>query len=145
MKAVIVDIDGTLCDIEHRRHHVMGKPKNWKSFNAAMHLDTPRSDIVTLVRILHAAGHAIVLCSGRQSRYRDDTETWLARHQVPRHALYMRAGQDFRDDAIVKSELLDQIMADGYEPWLVIDDRDRVVAMWRARGLTCLQCAPGDF
>jgi hypothetical protein len=64
---------------------------------------------------------------------------------VPNHALYMRPARDSRDDGIVKSELLDRIIADGYEPWLAIDDRDRVVEMWRARGLTCLQCAPGDF
>ena len=36
MKAVIVDIDGTISDVEHRRHHLMAKPKNWKAFNAAM-------------------------------------------------------------------------------------------------------------
>jgi hypothetical protein len=145
MKAVIVDIDGTICDVEHRRHHLTAKPKNWKAFNAAMHLDTPRSDIVDLVNILHAAGNAIVLCSGREDVYRERTEDWLTRHAVPRHALYMRAPRDYRDDGIVKSELLDRIIADGYEPWLAIDDRDRVVKMWRERGLTCLQCAPGDF
>jgi len=27
----------------------------------------------------------------------------------------------------------------------VIDDRQVVVDFWRAEGLTCLQCAPGDF
>ena len=27
----------------------------------------------------------------------------------------------------------------------VLDDRDSVVAMWRAMGLTCLQVAPGAF
>ena len=145
MKAVIVDVDGTICDVEHRRHHLLRKPKNWRAFNAAMHLDTPRSDIVDLVRILHSAGSKIVLCSGREEYYRPQTEDWLKRHDVPNHALYMRAARDYRGDEIVKSELLDRIMAQGYRPWLVIDDREKVVAMWRARGLTCLQCAPGDF
>jgi hypothetical protein len=64
---------------------------------------------------------------------------------VPNHALYMPAAKNYREDDIVKSELLDQIISDSYELWLAIDDRDRVVAMWRARGLTCLQCASGDF
>jgi len=27
----------------------------------------------------------------------------------------------------------------------VFEDRDRVVAMWRANGLTCYQVAAGDF
>jgi hypothetical protein len=36
------------------------------------------------------------------------------------------------------------IPSDGYAPRLVIDDRDQVVAMWHARGLTCQQYAPDD-
>ena len=51
----------------------------------------------------------------------------------------------FRSDDIVKFELLEQILEFGYEPILVLDDRDRVVKMWRAAGLRCLQVAPGDF
>jgi hypothetical protein len=27
----------------------------------------------------------------------------------------------------------------------VFDDRDKVVAMWRRRGIPCFQVAPGDF
>ncbi|WP_442934833.1 phosphatase domain-containing protein [Nitrincola sp. A-D6] len=46
---------------------------------------------------------------------------------------------------MVKSRLLEQIRASGYNPWLVLDDRDSVVNQWRTLGLTCLQCAPGDF
>lgn len=32
-----------------------------------------------------------------------------------------------------------------YRPLFFIDDRKRVVDMWRRRGLTCLHCANGDF
>ena len=27
----------------------------------------------------------------------------------------------------------------------VVEDRSRVVEMWRSEGLACLQCAPGEF
>ena len=27
----------------------------------------------------------------------------------------------------------------------VVEDRDQVVKMWRSLGLTCFQCAKGDF
>jgi len=27
----------------------------------------------------------------------------------------------------------------------VVEDRTRVVQMWREEGLVCLQCAPGEF
>ena len=29
--------------------------------------------------------------------------------------------------------------------FLVVDDRQKVVNMWRDLGLTCVQVAPGDF
>ncbi len=78
MKAVIVDIDGTISDVEHRRHHLLAKPKNWKAFNTAMHFDIPRSDVVELVKILPGDDNRIVLCKGREEVYRTGTEDWLA-------------------------------------------------------------------
>ena len=57
----------------------------------------------------------------------------------------MRAEGDYRADDVVKGELLDRILADGYHPELVFDDRTRVVNMWRARGIMCAQVAEGDF
>jgi predicted kinase len=52
----------------------------------------------------------------------------------------MRKGGDHRSDVIVKSEILDEILARGHDIAFVVDDRPRVVEMWRQRGLTCLQC-----
>jgi hypothetical protein len=83
------------------------------------------------------------------------TEKWLDRHlwidEKGRHAgvkhtaLYMRADEDYRANDLVKEELLDCVLADGYRPTLVFDYRDRVVAMWQRRGLICCQVAEGDF
>ena len=37
-------------------------------------------------------------------------------------------------------------LTDGnYNVKFVLDDRNRVVEMWRSLGLTCLQVADGDF
>ena len=38
---IIFDVDGTLMDIEHRKHFVQDKPKDWKQFMAEMVNDTP--------------------------------------------------------------------------------------------------------
>ena len=53
----------------------------------------------------------------------------------------MRAAGDYRADDIVKRELLATIRADGFEPVIAIDNRQRVVDMWREEGLICLQAA----
>lgn len=143
--AVIFDIDGTIADVEHRRPYLLSEKPDWKAFNAAIGDDAIHANILRLLRTMRAAGNAIVLCSGRDGGFRRLTELWLTFNQIHYDGLYMRAAGDHRKDHVVKTELLDQIIADGFRPWLVVDDRSSVVAAWRARGLTCLQCAEGDF
>ena len=144
-RAIICDIDGTIADIDHRRHHVREKPKNWKKFNDLMHLDGCHYDICHILDIFHNSGETILLTSGRSEDQRKVTEEWLDRYIVPYKKLYMRKSGDYRSDDIVKREILAEIRADGYEPWLAIDDRDRVVKMWRDEGIRCLQVCEGDF
>jgi len=82
---------------------------------------------------------------GRDSKYRPQTETWFDEHGIHYDALYMRPEGERKEDSEVKRDLLVQIRADGYNPVLVFEDRDRVVDMWREEGLRCLQVAPGNF
>jgi hypothetical protein len=59
------------------------------------------------------------------------------------HELLLRRDDDMRQDAAVKREILQQL--DKSKILFVVEDRSRVVEMWRSEGLTCLQCAPGEF
>jgi len=139
------DIDGTVADIEHRRKYVQKGSKNWPAFERAMVHDTPVEHVIGAVVRLYAYGWTVVMMSGRGEQSREVTEEWLGNFNVPYHALYMRAKGDYRRDDIVKSELLAQAQADGYDPDVVFDDRDQVVAMWRERDIPCVQVAEGDF
>jgi predicted kinase len=143
-RVVIFDIDGTLANCSHRIHHVKGPgPKDWDAFFAKMGDDVPVPDVVDVYHALGDAGYSRVICTGRPEKYRRLTETWLRDAWVCDYeALYMRPNDDTRPDHVVKREILSLIRKDGYEPWLVIDDRQSVVDMWRDEGLTCLQCAP---
>ena len=38
-----------------------------------------------------------------------------------------------------------QMLAKGFKPKLIFDDRAKVVKMWRGRGLRCRRVAEGDF
>lgn len=143
---LICDIDGTIADLAHRRVYVITRPKNRKAFEAGIPDDKPIQHIIDTVESFYDMGWTIIMCSGRGNQQRDATTEWLHKHDVTYDDLYMRAEKDYRPDDIVKGELLDQILADGYnKPSLVLDDRDRVVAMWRKRGIPCVQVAPGDF
>ena len=140
---VIFDIDGTLADISQRIRHIQTKPKNWNAFNAGMAKDKAIRSIVRLCNILYAAGLRIVLCSGRNEKNRPETIEWLAQEGVNYHELLLRKDEDFRSDAVVKREILKGL--DKTRILFVVEDRGRVVEMWRSEGLTCLQCAPGEF
>jgi phosphoglycolate phosphatase-like HAD superfamily hydrolase len=148
MTTIIFDIDGTLSDCDWRVHFVRTKPKNWAAFNKGMSLDPAYTDMVDLLKILYNAGNIILIATGRGEEFRKVTETWLkdvAGIENLYEKLYMRPAGDMRSDAIVKSELLDQMHKDGYDPVMAFDDRQQVVDMWRDRGIRCLQVAPGDF
>lgn len=144
----IFDIDGTLANCDHRRHFVASKPKNWMAFRRGMALDQPNHDVIWLLKTMKAAGCVVLIASGRGEEDREVTENWLrdvAGVGDLYERLYMRPERDYRQDDVIKSEILDQMHADGYHPTIAVDDRNQVVNMWRARGLRCLQVAPGDF
>jgi len=140
---VIFDIDGTLADTSEREHHVRNHPKNWNAFFAGMAQDKAVVSMVRLSNILYDAGVYIILCSGRNERHRGETVEWMNREGVRYHELRLRADDDMRSDVKAKREMLHGL--DKSKILFVIDDRSRVVEMWRSEGLVCLQCALGDF
>jgi phosphoglycolate phosphatase-like HAD superfamily hydrolase len=144
-RAVIFDVDGTLANIEHRRHWVQSKPKNWPAFNAAMKKDGIHQDVAYVFDIFKEAGHTMLIASGRGEEDREVTELWLFEAGLVYEKLYMRPAKDYRPDNIIKMEILDQMRQDGYNPHFVFDDRNQVVDAWRQAGLRCFQVAPGNF
>lgn len=147
MKAILFDVDGTLADLQHRIHLL----PDWPKFFAAMEHDTPIEPIAELAQLVYGGtqhfpvSYAVLIVSARPDNYRRETARWLNKWFIPYDKLYMRKDGDYRPDSIVKSELLQQIIDDGYNPTLVIDDRPEVVDMWRSFGLTCLQCASDEI
>jgi hypothetical protein len=64
---------------------------------------------------------------------------------VAGEALHMRGRGDHRPDQVVKRELYERRVRPRYTVTAVLDDRAKVVRMWRELGLTVLQVADGDF
>ncbi len=134
---ILVDIDGTLALRGDRAPH---------DHDASME-DAVNWPVVKVCDALHAAGHPVLLISGRDEQYRPVTEYWLATHNICpyRTGLVMRSRGDNRPDQIVKRELYEQHIQPHYSVVAVLDDRKKVVQMWRDLGLLCLQVAEGDF
>lgn len=87
----------------------------------------------------------IVVVSGREDSCKDVTEQWLKDNNIPYDEIHMRKEGDKREDSIVKKEIFDAWIRDRYNVRFVLDDRNRVVQMWREEGLKVLQVAEGDF
>jgi FMN phosphatase YigB (HAD superfamily) len=145
IKAILVDLDGTLCDVEHRVHHVQGSVKNWKSFNELMVDDELNHWCFELMEAMSSRGYKIIFVTGRGEPWRVPTENWLKKHKVKYEHLYMRGVLDHREDSDVKEEIYFNKIEQNYQVLFVIDDRKSVVDRWRKLELICLQCAPGNF
>lgn len=143
MKVVVFDIDGTLSNVEKRKHHLEKSPKDFDSFYLAMGEDDPRVEIIDLCNMHFDAGWTVFLFTGRPESYRELTVTWLEKHKVSYHELHMRPdAQRYESDYKIKQEMIEKV---GVKISLAIDDRDQAVRMWRENGIVCLQCAEGKF
>lgn len=169
-KIIIFDLDGTLANIEHRRHFVTdpnygysGPPgtivdgkivrANWKpdwdSFYKACVDDTVNDSVLrvyeALFRIpeyLERADYVIEIWSGREESVRKETVTWINKH-MRCGGLKMRPVGDYTPDEELKEKWLMEVGVENV--LMVFDDRDKVVKMWRRHGVPCFQVAEGNF
>ena len=134
--AFVVDIDGTIADMDGRRG-----PFDWKRVG----VDVPHRDVIDLIRTLYNVGNKIIIVSGRDAVCREETLNWLVANQVKFDKLLMRPMGSQVRDSIIKHDIYHRDIAPHYNVLGVFDDRNQVVAMWRAMGLRCYQVQLGDF
>jgi len=147
MNIVICDIDGTIADLSHRLHFIQTHPKDWDKFHSGCGSDQPISPICKILDAFESVGASFIYVTGRPERNRTDTLKWLDAMSLPKpYALHMRKEGDYRNDDILKKEIYEEHLAPYRDKILfVLEDRSRVVKMWRGLGLTCLQVADGDY
>ena len=139
---VVVDLDGTLALDHKRNHYLQRKPRDWDAYFAECHTDEPNEPVIALIRAMKEAGYSINIVSGRRDDYIEDTFSWLLDYNIPWNRLQLRRTGDYTDDHILKLKMIEPFRNDIL---FVLEDRQRVVDMWRANGFTCLQVAPGNF
>ena len=149
-RAIIIDLDGTLCNVDHRLHFIQRKPKDWAGFHEACAGDQ-LNDWCSLITDAFYALYGktlyieVLILTGRPESMREKTECWLMANAIRYHRLYMRPDDDHRDDLDYKRDFYEKLIVPHYSIEFVIEDRKRVVDMWRSLGLTCLQCCEGNY
>jgi FMN phosphatase YigB (HAD superfamily) len=152
-KTIIFDLDGTLALIDERRNLAMTSEQkrhtrfNWDVFfnPENIKLDVPNEPVVKMAQLFAEAGFTIVIFSGRSNKTEKTTRSWLTRNRVPFHKLAMRDNKrHYMPDNELKKQFLDEHVNIN-DVFLVVDDRQQVVDMWRSLGLTVFQVDKGNF
>lgn len=150
-RAVICDLDGTLSlfnchrkgktDIRCPGAHFRNP---YDASNCDM--DTLNEPVAEVLEYMSDVGGChIIFCTGREKRYKKQTEIFLDKHIKFPHTLLMRETGDNRKDSTVKEEMYNLHIDGKYKILFVLDDRLQAVSHWRSMGLICWQVAPGDF
>lgn len=137
---VMVDIDGTLARRTNRGPYDYDKCGD-DALNQYV------LDAVNSICILRNA--KLFILSGRDSRCRALTETWLVDQHVLREFelakhFFMRSNGDRRPDDVVKKEIFDHHIRDNYQVVAVFDDRLRVCRLWHSLGLPLFRVGDPD-
>ena len=141
---IIIDVDGTLLDIEHRLKFIKKSPKDWEAFRdpKQKRWDEPIRPMLDLFAALYFSGNNVILASGRCESEEEDTRKSLASALKSDFVLddvnvpgYFRKDKDRRNDTVVKAEMYDMMLSDKFRPTLVFDDRPSVIRMWKDIGI----------
>lgn len=135
MKAVICDLDGTLALLTTR--------KPYGEDQGRCEEDTLCTTVSDILKAMFASGYHIVLVSGRFDTYEQQTEKWLQKYSIPYSGLFLRRANDQRSDDIIKEELYREHIEPFYDVQFVIDDRPKVIRMWKALGFKVLDMGNG--
>lgn len=143
-KWIICDKDGTLANCSWRAPLI----PDWDAFHAVAVEDKPYPEVVELINCL-SLYHPVLILTGTPIRHKGATQVWLNKHSVEHTDISMRPDTDYSSDPECKWK--QAVTFFGSEEAVrervlcVFDDREKVVEMWRNKGLVCLQPRLGDY
>jgi hypothetical protein len=154
-EVAIVDVDGTLANLDHRLPFIQHEKKDYHSFFTMIVEDEAFDTVASFVRELYEKGYYIIILSGRPSTLPEDpsfnvgtvTSGWLDLYNIPNHLLLMRRGGDYRPDVEAKREIWRGLTLKGRlnpeSVKVVLDDRDSICELWREVGLPLVKVDHG--
>jgi len=147
VKLFVFDIDGTLANIDHRKHHLVskGKKKNWEPFFRDQHLDEPHWPVFDVMKALTLAGNVCIVITGRMEQHREASLKWIQEHyelEFDNDNLIMRADGDRTDDDELKWNIVQDILYKNpnLELAALFDDRHRIIDKFRQNGVYAFEC-----
>lgn len=143
-QAIIFDLDGTLCDCEHRVHFMRERPKRREEFHSACVFDKVVPACKALIDMAEEKGIKVILLSARPARFKPLTEEWLTKNNIHYDQLILSHYPELSDPDY-KLKMYRELIEPFTEVLFTVDDRDSVVQMWRDNAITCLDIAGNHF
>lgn len=134
-QAILCDLDGTLANLNGRLPY--GESQ------ATCEEDLLREDVRDMVQEYADRGLTIILMSGRFRRYTEHTVRWLEKHNIPWDELFLREDDDMRGDEVIKRELYEDYIEPFYDIITAIDDRNKIIRLWRSLGISVIDVGNG--
>lgn len=148
-RAILIDLDGTLCDHRHRLHFVERTPtygipkynripdfhsavqipdpeppKDYESFYAEIHKDTPNecvAEILISVSNRYESGVICLFLTGRPERYFQTTQKWLLDHHLFNQGDRLLMRPDYSMEPVLCGDIVGQRRVEGdYRPAHVV-------------------------
>lgn len=134
-KAFIVDVDGTLINVNSVRHHVLNKPKDFDAFHRDSIHCPPNQDVVDWVKKMIHKGYRALVVTGRSQKWLEVTRLSLERYMpTPYDGPFMRPEGDLRPDVQIKREIYNYLSR-MYDIRYAIDDNPKIVELWTSLGI----------
>lgn len=138
--AVILDLDGVICENTFRREY--GDDRDYALFGRRCGQAVAIWDFVCFARALKLDNVAIFILTARSESLRGITLNWLKEKDVPVDELLMRPKGNKMPDHVLKKKMLANLTRKygfgregGLLPLMAIDDNEDVVKMYAAANI----------
>jgi hypothetical protein len=140
--AVIFDIDGVLADAAGRQHYLDWG--DWNRFFDAVGDDPIIEEIERLLELLDST-LKVVLLTGRPRRVQPHTVAWLEHYGLRWDLLIMREYGDYSGVDEFKRGALRDLVKEGFDIRLALDDDPKNHAMYVSEGVPCIYIHSGYY
>lgn len=122
-KGIIVDLEGTLSNCQHRIHFY--KDKDYDSWNDLFPEDVVNLAMVEVIREWEAQGVDIILMTAKSISYHAMVTEWLDKHELKKlfQSIHYRPAGDHFPSVVIKAGLL-KIVQKTHRVICAYDDRD---------------------
>lgn len=142
--AVILDMDGVLCENTFRRE--FGDDRDYALFGRRAPNAAANMDFIFFARALKMDNVALFILTARSEKLRAETMKWLAKYKINPDALFMRPLGNRLPDHLLKQKMLTALRKKygfgregGLLPLLAVDDDETVVRMYKRENIpACL-------